>query len=107
MRKNALVFVAALLAAFTLTIAGASAAPAFTAHGSAEQVYVTGAQPGAELTLIDSAGKTVASRKVGALGGALFRGVKPGNGYRVRGGGEQSEPLTVLTKAPAPPKARP
>ena len=40
-----------------------------------------------------------------ALGGLLFRNVKPGGGYRVRlaGGGETSDPLTVLSTQSAPP----
>ena len=62
----------------------AAAAPTFTARGSVEQVYVTGARPGAQMSLLNSAGKTVATRKANSLGGVLFRNVPPGSGYRVR-----------------------
>ena len=74
-----------------LGTATASAAPAFNAHGSVEQVYVTGLPPGAQLALVNAAGKTVATRQANALGGALFRDVTPGQrlprpaGRRARG----------------------
>ena len=84
---------------------GAAAAPTFTARGSVEQVYVTGLAPGAQMALLNSAGKTVATRQANSLGGVLFRSVPPGTGYRVRpaAGGEASGPLTVLSTQPAPP----
>jgi predicted acyl esterase len=87
-----------------LVTATAAAAPAFTARGSVEQVYVTGATPGAQLSLLNSAGTKVATRTVNSLGGTLFREVPAGSGYRVRpaAGGEASGPLTVLSKNPAP-----
>lgn len=94
--------VAALLVC-ALSSGTAAADPSFKAHGSVEQVYATGATPGTKASLVDSSGKTVATRSVSALGGLLFRNVKPGSGYRVRVGSEQSEPLTVLTTQPAPP----
>ena len=59
----------------------------FTARGSVEQVHVTGATPGQRLKLIDRGGDVVDSRVVGSLGGAVFRHVEPGGGYRVRGPG--------------------
>ena len=91
-----------VLAFIFMTAAGAGAAraaqPKFSAHGSVEQVYVTGANPGDQLTLVDSSGATVATHQVNDLGGALFRNVTPGSGYRVRGpNGAASDPLTVLT----------
>ena len=94
---------AGLLVLLLLT-ATAVAAPAFTARGSVEQVYVTGATPGAQLSLLNGAGKTIATRPVNSLGGVLFRNVPPAAGYRVRpaAGGEASSPLTVLSKTPAP-----
>jgi len=63
-----------------------------------EQVYVTGLAPGAKLSLLDDAGGVVASRDANNLGGALFREVRPGDGYRVRlaADGATSKPLTVL-----------
>jgi predicted acyl esterase len=82
----------------------AAAEPSFSARGSVEQVYVTGLAPGAELSLLDSAGTTVATRQANALGGLLFREVAPGSGYRVRASdGAESGPLTVLPTDPAPP----
>src|SRR5919204_930004 len=92
--------VAALVLAFT---AAASAAASFSAHGSVEQVYVTGLGPGAQATLLDRAGGTVATKRADSLGGLLFRDVKPGSGYRVRLGrtGTKSGALTVLTTRPA------
>jgi uncharacterized protein len=83
----------------------ATAQATFSAHGSVEQVYVTGLAPGAEMSLLDSAGTTIATRQASALGGLLFRDVPPGSGYRVQpaGGGEASGPLTVLSRQSAPP----
>ncbi len=96
---------AALLAAVcTAGVDAASADAAFSAHGSVEQVYVTGATAGEQLALLDGSGATVATRTVNDLGGALFRDVTPGSGYRVQAAdGSVSDPLTVLTTQPAPP----
>jgi predicted acyl esterase len=83
----------------------ATAQATFSARGSVEQVYVTGLAPGAEMSLLDGAGTTIATRQASALGGLLFRDVPPGGGYRVQpaGGGEASGPLTVLSTQSAPP----
>ena len=95
------------LTAACLLVAAAFAAPAgaaVTARGSVEQVQVTGAAPGARLTLVDRGGRRVASRRAGRLGGALFRGVAPGRGYRVlRAGGARTAPFTVRSGRSAPP----
>jgi hypothetical protein len=81
-----------------------AAEPSFSARGSVEQVYVTGATPGEQLSLVDSAGSTVSTRAVNSLGGALFRSVASGSGYRVRASdGTESGPLTVLTTQSVPP----
>ncbi|MGH2985505.1 MAG: CocE/NonD family hydrolase, partial [Solirubrobacterales bacterium] len=79
--------------------------PAFSAHGSVEQVYVTGLRPGAKVALLDRGGRKLKTDRANAQGGALFRRVKPGGGYRVRldPEGTKSEPLKVLSKRPAPP----
>ncbi len=84
---------------------GAEAADAFTANGSVRQVYATGLTAGAPVSLLNAAGRTVATKRATALGGVLFRGVRPGTGYRVRlaQGAETSAPLTVLSTRPAPP----
>jgi len=84
--------------------AASKGSPRFSAHGSVEQVYVTGLRPRAGLTLVDPSGEEVATKDATGQGGVLFRHVKPGNGYRVRlaGGGRRSGPLRVLPDRPAP-----
>ena len=96
---------AVVASALALATGAAAAEPSFKAQGSVEQVYVTGLDAGARMSLLDSAGETVATRRANKLGGLLFRRVKPGGGYRVRAvdGGPKSPPLTVLTTQSAPP----
>src|SRR5436305_3059437 len=97
---------AAVLAFAFATTAGAASAAAstFNAHGSVEQVYVTDLTPGEQVSLLDSAATTIATRQANSLGGSLFRNVPPGSGYRVRASdGTESDPLTVLTTQSAPP----
>src|SRR4051794_28670720 len=90
--------------AVLIVVLGAGTAEAFTAKGSAEQVYATGLTAGAQATLLDAAGKSVKTRKASSLGGLLFRNVKPGDGYVVRAAdGTKSDPITVLSTRPAPP----
>src|SRR3954452_10837495 len=91
-------------AALVATVGGAQpAGAAFSARGSAEQVHVTGASPGARLVLQDRRGRRVAVRRAGRLGGAVFRHVAAGRGYRVRRPAGPSRRLTVLSTRPAPP----
>jgi uncharacterized protein len=101
------VCVAVVVAALAAPAAGAAAsgAPAFSAHGSVEQVYVTGLGPGARMSLLNRAGRRIATKRADSLGGLLFRNVRPGTGYRVRmsTGGAESGPLTVLSARPQPP----
>jgi predicted acyl esterase len=83
-------------------------AASFQARGSVEQVDVTGARAGARLVLWRGAHR-VASKQVDSLGGALFRTVAPGSGYRVSQpapGAARSKPITVLSTRPAPPSTR-
>src|SRR3954468_24855070 len=94
---------AALALAFASSAGAASAS--MDAHGSVEQVYVTGLSPGARATLLDVDGNSVATRAANPLGGLLFRCVNPGSGYRVRAGAAKSGPLKVLGERPAPPDA--
>src|SRR3954454_19890835 len=103
MMRRATLPIGAAVVALVLAV-GASAAEGFDAHGSVEQVYVTGLSPGARVTLVDGAGATVATKAGDAQGGLLFRELKPGSGYRVRatGGGEASGPLTVLSQRSEP-----
>jgi uncharacterized protein len=86
-------------------VAPASAAARLSVHGSVQQVYVTGAQPGQRLALVRGRSAVVAVRAAGALGGLIFRGVRPGPGYRVRpsSGGALSSPVVVLPDRSAPP----
>jgi uncharacterized protein len=107
-----LVIVAVLIASAAYA-AGAAAKPSygvasFVVRGSAEQVDVTGAKPGALLSLVDRRGVIVRSRGVDGLGALLFRSVTPGSGYRVRQQSlrVQSRPFTVLSDRPAPPSTR-
>jgi uncharacterized protein len=74
------------------------------AHGSAEQVYATGVK--GKVSLLDKGGKVVESRKATAQGGVVFRGVKPGKGYRVKQGRRTSGALTVFSNSPKPPSTK-
>jgi predicted acyl esterase len=93
--------IGAMVLTFTLTT-GASAAETFSARGSVKQVYVTGLVPGAQASLLNSAGTTVAAKPANSLGGLLFRDVSPGGGYRVRSGGVTSQAMTVFTEQSTP-----
>jgi uncharacterized protein len=95
--------IVAAAAALALTGATGTAQAAMDAHGSAEQVYVTGLPAKAQGTLLNARGRKVATKRADADGGLLFRNVKPGSGYRVRGAGSTSDPLTVMSTNPAPP----
>jgi uncharacterized protein len=73
-----------VLAIAAIGPAGAFAANGLAVHGSVNQVYVTGAQPGTSLRLLDRKGKRVSTKPVGSLGGVVFRWIPAGKGYRVR-----------------------
>ncbi len=95
----------ALLAAALLSLVASAHASAttFSAHGSAEQVYVTGLAGNEQASLVDSTGSTVASQSADSLGGLLFRNVAPGKGYRVvDASGAKSGAITVYSDAAAP-----
>jgi predicted acyl esterase len=87
-----------------LVTAASASASAFTAQGSAKQVYVTGLAANAQVSLLSSKGATVYTQNADSLGGLLFRNVTPGSGYRVRvtSTGEESVPITVHSEAAAP-----
>ena len=91
--------------ALALVFASSASAATFNARGSVEQVYVTDLPAGAGISLLDSGGGVVETRNANQRGGALFRNVQPGSGYRVRldSTSETSDPLTVLTTQSAPP----
>ncbi|TMM17826.1 MAG: CocE/NonD family hydrolase [Actinobacteria bacterium] len=90
--------------ALAVCLVTAASACAFTAQGSAKQVYVTGLDPNAQASLLNSKGKTVYTQNADSLGGLLFRNVAPGTGYRVRltSAGQASGPITVHSEAAAP-----
>jgi predicted acyl esterase len=103
LRRVGLPAVIAALALAAMTPAGASAANGLSVHGSVNQVYVTGAQPGTSLRLIDRKGKRIRTKPVGTLGGVVFRGVPAGKGYRVRAAdGSLSSRVGVMTDRSAP-----
>ena len=54
----------AVVLACLLTGAASAAEPTFSARGSVEQVYVTDATPGEQLSLVDGAGSTLSTRAV-------------------------------------------
>jgi predicted acyl esterase len=85
-----------------LLLPGAAFA-AFDAHGSVEQVYATGVNAGAKVTLYDGGGDQVAVKNADNLGAVLFREISPGGGYRLEAGGQKSGPLQVLTTRSPPP----
>jgi predicted acyl esterase len=93
------------IVALAATASSAQAA-GLAARGSVEQVQVTGARHGAKLALLDRHGHARATQRAGKLGGAVFRGVAPGGGYRVRQGAARTRPVTVLTTRSAPPSTK-
>ncbi|MGZ5323609.1 MAG: CocE/NonD family hydrolase [Solirubrobacterales bacterium] len=95
------VAVAALLA--LAAPASAGAVSDLGAHGSVGQIYVTGADPGEPLRLLDRAGKRVRKAAAGPLGGHVFRKLKPGKGYRVRDGAGQLTPKLAVRSGRAAP----
>jgi predicted acyl esterase len=102
-RVRAALIAVVLAAALMATATPASAAPPFVAHGSVEQVYVTGLGGGSPVSLLDRRGRTVATTTADSLGGVLFRDVRPGSGYRVRDANAESGALTVLSTRSRPP----
>jgi predicted acyl esterase len=73
-----------------------------TARGSAEQVQVTGATPGAKVKLRRE-GDTVQRRTAGELGGVVFRKVDPGRGYTVGSEGTETAAVRVFSNRGKPP----
>jgi predicted acyl esterase len=102
--RRARIGVIATLVAFSGSLVMAAGALAFSAAGSAKQVYVTGLAANAQASLLNSTGGTVYTQNADSLGGLLFRNVTPGSGYRVRvaSTGETSGKLKVHSDSPAP-----
>ena len=102
-------FTALALAAFALAgfAATASAAAGLTVRGSVAQVDVVGLSAHQKVALLDRRGRVVQTRRAASLGGIVYRGVKPGPGYRVRpAGGKHSRAVTVMPDRSAPPSTR-
>ena len=93
----------ALLVAVAIAVispAGASGANSLAVHGSVNQAYVTGAQPGTSLRLVRK-GKVISKKPVGSLGGVVFRRIASGKGYRVRAAdGSLSRRISVMSERP-------
>jgi predicted acyl esterase len=88
------------LAIAVISPAGASGANSLGVHGSVNQVYVTGAQPGTSLRLVRK-GRVVSKKPVGTLGGVVFRRVPTEKGYRVRAAyGSPSRRIAVMSERP-------
>jgi uncharacterized protein len=104
LRRRARIGSVATFAAFAVCLGTVASASAFTAKGSAEQVYVTGLSPNAQVSLLSASGETVSAQSADSLGGLLFRNVAPGTGYRVRvtSTGEEEGSITVHSDAASP-----
>jgi hypothetical protein len=105
LRRRAASAHAVVIALAAMVLAPALAHAEVEVRGSVEQVYATGLEPNAKMTLFDRKGRAVKTQSTNAEGGLLFRRVKPGGGYRVATpkGKQRSAPVTVLTKRSAPP----
>ena len=101
-----LLVLGALLATAVMSApAQAAGTRPLVAHGSVAQAYATGLAPDAAVTLLRHGAK-VASRRADRQGGVLFRGLRPGGGYRIRSGARRSGALTVMTGRAAPPSTK-
>jgi predicted acyl esterase len=90
--------------ALGLLVVPATAGAAISVGGSVNQVYVTGADPGTKLRLFDRNGDRVGTEPAGSLGGAIFRRVDAGKGYRVKeADGTMSARVKVIKGRNAPP----
>jgi predicted acyl esterase len=85
-------------------LAAAPAHAAMSAHGSVGQAYVLGAPKGAKLQLVRS-GRVLAGGRADRFGSKIFRGLKPGGGYRVRAGSRSTRHFAVLRRGANPPAA--
>jgi uncharacterized protein len=90
-RRSALAITLVLAAGLSACTSGSSNKAAdvnkkatFIAHGSVDQVVVTGAAPGAALTLVNHDKHVAGTGKTDANGTLLFRKVSPGSGYVVQ-----------------------
>jgi hypothetical protein len=79
--------------------------PTFAAHGSVEQIYVTDADAGAALQLLDTTGQIVQAGTADEQGSFIFRKVPIGRGYVVvmNPGDSQQESQPVAATDPNDP----
>ncbi len=74
-------------------------APAtFDVAGGTEQVTVTGADPGTELTVVDADAAVLATGTVDDAGALLFRELPGGVAVTVRSADTESEPITTMAR---------
>src|SRR5215204_4915185 len=92
-----LLAVAAVLLCVTAPAAGA----ALKARGSIGQAYVVGAKKGQRLVLRGPGGGVAATGRADRFGSKIFRGLKPGGGYRVG----PSRPFRVLRAGGSPSRS--
>ncbi|MFZ1996779.1 MAG: CocE/NonD family hydrolase [Solirubrobacteraceae bacterium] len=98
--------IAALVAGLVSTAAAQAKARAPVAHGSVQQIYATGLEPHANVSVLNQRGRTVVTQTADAQGGIVFRNLTPGAGYRLRVGGTRSAAVTVMADRSAPPRTR-
>lgn len=79
----------------------ATAGASVVTRGSVGEAYVTGARPGAKVTLTGPRGKKV-SGKTDSYGSKIFYELRPGGGYRIKGAGASGKPFRVLGKGENP-----
>ncbi len=102
----------ALLASFITVAAacGSDPEPPFDVRESVEQLHITHAPPGTELAVLDGSGAQVATGTTDELGSLVFRGLAPGDGYRVETTTAtpalSTGPFTVMSVASSLPPQR-
>jgi uncharacterized protein len=101
LRRRTRIGVISTFVVLSVWLIAAASASAFSAHGSAKQLYATGLEPNAQVSLLRK-GATVATQNADSLGGVLFRNLAAGGGYQVTSAGETSAPVTVHSTAAAP-----
>lgn len=83
--------------------------PPFEVRGSLKQVFVIGAPAGATVQLRDAVGATIKAGVADALGGFVFRSLRPGDRYTVAitAGGQTvvSNPVAVFDESYTPPSS--
>ncbi|MGC5249242.1 CocE/NonD family hydrolase [Gordonia sp. DT219] len=101
-------FVAVVVAGVLAVIVPLSVGPAAAAvqagvgAGSVTQAYLTGATPGASVSLRDASGAQVGSGRVDQLGSFVVRDLAPGGGYRFAVDGKPGNVFGVLDTSPPP-----